>query len=595
MRITICGGGALGHVCAAFLASQPRLGVSLLTGHPDAWDGEVEAVDPSGKVFRSRLDLVTDDVTRALDGADMVLLCQPGFLIRQTLERIRPHIKDIPVGSVVSSTGFFFEAEECIPQHPVFGFQRVPFIARVKEYGRSAQLLGYKDKLAVATRYMPEPEAFARRLGELFATPTSLLDSYLEAALTNSNPILHTGRLYSMFHGWNGRPMDRQILFYREWDLASSELIVEMDGEFGRLREKLGIGRENLPTLLDYYESGDAGALTAKLASIAAFRDIPAPMKPSGDGWVPDAGSRYFTEDFPYGLYYIKRLAHENGVAVPTIDAVYDWGMNFMLRQRYNPEGSLLRRAQLRMLHILEVVDGICRREGIPYWLDAGTLLGAVRHKGFIPWDDDMDICILKKDYKRFKKAALESLPPDLAYQDWTTDPNHFEMSPRIRDLNSLFDQPESRCQKYRGLFLDVILVERVPNMKVKKFICFFYRRVSREMHGYGKVAYKSPLRRFAVKALAYLAWPAVWLMTSIARLHAAAIRSDVMSRYYTHFPAPRCISDIFPCRDIAFEGRMFSAPAHPDRYLEKMFGDYMKLPPESEREGHSCPIEIYD
>ena len=261
----------------------------------------------------------------------------------------------------------------------------------------------------------------------------------------------------------------------------------------------------------------------------------------------------------------------------------------------YNPEGPTLRRAQLRMLTILEAVDKICREEDIPYWLDAGTLLGAVRHKGFIPWDDDMDICILRKDYKRFRKAALARLPENLAYQDWSTDPNHFEMSPRIRDLHSLFDQPESRCQKYRGLFLDVILVERVPSMKVKKFICFFYRRVTREMHNYGKVAYKSPIRRFVVKALAYIAWPFVWLMTSVARLYANITKSDVMSRYYTHFPAPRCISDIFPCKDIEFEGKMFSAPAHPDRYLEKMFGDYMTPPPESERGGHYCPIEVYD
>ena len=131
--------------------------------------------------------------------------------------------------------------------------------------------------------------------------------------------------------------------------------------------------------------------------------------------------------------------------------------------------------------------------------------------------------------------------------------------------------------------------------MKVKKFICFFYRRVTREMHNYGKVAYKSALRRVLVKAIAYILWPFVWLVTSIARLHAAIIKSDVMSRYYTHFPAPRCISDIFPCKDIEFEGKMFSAPAHPDRYLEKMFGDYMTPPPESERSGHHCPIEIYD
>ena len=261
----------------------------------------------------------------------------------------------------------------------------------------------------------------------------------------------------------------------------------------------------------------------------------------------------------------------------------------------YNPEGSLLRNAQLRMLHILEEVDKICRDADIPYWMDAGTLLGAVRHKGFIPWDDDLDICILRKDYKRFRKAALAKLPPDLAYQDWTTDKNHFEMSPRIRDTRSLFDQPESRFQKYRGLFLDVILVERVPSMRIKQFISFFYGRVSREIHNYGLVAYSSTPRRILTKALAYLLWPLTMLMILLARLLAAILRSNVLSRYYSRFPAPRYLSDIFPCQDLEFEGKMFSAPANPDHYLSCQFGRYRELPPESERKGHDCPIRIFD
>lgn len=587
MRVCICGGGSLGHVCAAYLASHGDVEVALLTGHPLAWGKSIEAADPDGKVFRGELAVISDSPAEALAGADMVLLCVPGFLIRKTLSDIKPYIGGAAVGSVVSSTGFFFEAMELLPGVPLFGFQRVPFIARVNEYGHSGSLLGYKRQLAVATVGIADREGFRRQVKYLFGTPVTLLESYLEAALTNSNPILHTGRLYSLFAG-HSEPFDHEVMFYGEWSDAESELLIAMDAEFSQLLEKLGVSREHTPSLLDYYESSDAHSLTEKIRSIQAFKGIAAPLKQTAAGWVPDLESRYFTEDFPYGLHYIKQLAEREGVPTPIIDKVYKWGIGML-------KNATLRRAQLRMLHILEVVDGICRREGIPYWLDAGTLLGAVRHKGFIPWDDDMDICILRKDYKRFRKAALASLPDDLAYQDWTTDPNHFEMSPRIRDLHSLFDQPESRCQKYRGLFLDVILVERVPSMRVKKFICFFYRRVTREMHNYGKVAYKSPVRRVVVKAVAYLAWPFVWLMTSVARLYAAAIKSDVMSRYYTHFPAPRCISDIFPCKDIEFEGEMFSAPAHPDRYLEKMFGDYMTLPPESERGGHYCPIEVYD
>lgn len=62
------------------------------------------------------------------------------------------------------------------------------------------------------------------------------------------------------------------------------------------------------------------------------------------------------------------------------------------LRVKYNPDGSLLRNAQLRMLEILIDFDRVCRKHDIKYWLSSGTLLGAVRHGGFIPWDDDLDV-----------------------------------------------------------------------------------------------------------------------------------------------------------------------------------------------------------
>ncbi|MDO4949955.1 MAG: LicD family protein [Bacteroidales bacterium] len=261
---------------------------------------------------------------------------------------------------------------------------------------------------------------------------------------------------------------------------------------------------------------------------------------------------------------------------------------------QYNPQGSLRRKAQIRMLHILEVVDAICRDEHIDYWMDAGTLLGAVRHKGFVPWDDDLDICIMRRDYARFKRAALKRLPADLAFQDWTTDKYHFEMSPRIRDLHSLFDQPESKCQKYRGLFLDVILVERVPSMKIKQMVYFFYGRVTREIHNYGYAVYTSKKRILMNKILAYIFWLPTMTLTNIARLTAWAIQSDVVSRFYSPFRGPRCLSDIFPCRELEFENHLFYAPANPDAYLRKQFGDYMTLPPESERKGHDCGIEIY-
>src|SRR5690554_6780661 len=91
-----------------------------------------------------------------------------------------------------------------------------------------------------------------------------------------------------------------------------------------------------------------------------------------------------------------------------------------------NGDGTLLRKAQLRVLDMFIEVDGICRKHGIEYWLMGGTLLGAARHGGFIPWDDDMDICILHKDLKKLRKALIAELSAQYAVQDRTTDKNYY-------------------------------------------------------------------------------------------------------------------------------------------------------------------------
>lgn len=264
------------------------------------------------------------------------------------------------------------------------------------------------------------------------------------------------------------------------------------------------------------------------------------------------------------------------------------------LRDRYNPDGSLLRAAQLRMLDILVAVDGICRKEGISYWLDAGTLLGAVRHGGFIPWDDDLDICIMKEDYGKFKAAMLRNLPSNLAYQDWTTDRHHFEMALRIRDLNSLFDQDESRFQRWRGLFLDVVLLEKMPSMRFHNFMYPLYGRVTRTIHNHGYVEGKSKCRIAVEKAAAYALLPLAELLRAAGRIASALKSSDLVGRYYSGFRNPRHLKNVFPLSEMNFEGHSFKVPGNTDAYLRDLFGDYSKLPSEEQRGGHQVKIELY-
>lgn len=328
VKICIVGGGNLAHVCAGVLASQSNCQVNMLTRHPEKWNTQIVAEDLNGKKYTGNLHTVSNNAEDVAPGNDIIFLCLPGFAIEYVLHNIKPYIENATVGSIVCSTGFFFTAHRILgTKAKLFGFQRTPFIARTTEYGHSATLLGYKSKIAIATENIYDTEDFRKTVEKLWLTPTSLLNSHYEASLTNSNPILHTGRLYSMWKEWKGEIYNHNILFYREWTNEASRIIIDMDAEFMKLLEVLPVTRGSIPTLLDYYESSDAESLTQKIRSIPAFQNILSPMKEVHGGWIPDFRNRYFTEDFPYGLRFIQELCKKHHINSPCIDEIYRWGI----------------------------------------------------------------------------------------------------------------------------------------------------------------------------------------------------------------------------------------------------------------------------
>lgn len=339
--ITIIGGGHLGHVCAGFLGAQEGVELRLLTRRPQFWADCVEVTDPDGVVFKGRFAMVTSNPAEALSGADIVLLCLPGYSIREMLEKIAEHLEPhTAVGAIVASTGFFFHAFDVLKKtQPLFGFQRVPFIARTKEYGHSADLLGYKPSLSVAIEHTEDKETLCATLQDLFRCPVNLLESFYEVSLSNSNPLLHTSRIYSLLQDHSeGKVYDRVPFFYKEWTEEAASLYIALDCELQALLRVLGVREGAIPDVLTYYESTDAASLTRKLRSIPAFQGIPAPMKAadaqsqsqSQSRYVPDFSSRYFTEDFAIGLCFTRNLCHENGVQCPTMDKVYEWGKRYL-------------------------------------------------------------------------------------------------------------------------------------------------------------------------------------------------------------------------------------------------------------------------
>ena len=262
---------------------------------------------------------------------------------------------------------------------------------------------------------------------------------------------------------------------------------------------------------------------------------------------------------------------------------------NEELRQHFNPEGSLLRRQQLRMLDILLEIDRICKKHKIQYWLSCGTLLGAIRHHGFIPWDDDLDIEMLWQDYQRLLKVLPTELPPTMALQCTKTDRNYFFFYAKVRDRQSHLEESNQydRFWKEQGIYIDIFPHHRQPT---------WLHLLSEKLHGH---VYK-------IIRLMGESDKELWKVRLITRINEKfffpIMRTLCRFSKATHtfafgipFHAPRPIEAILPVGEAEFEGHLFPIPKDSHTILSLMYGDYMRLPDLDKLQPHVGKLEIYD
>ena len=246
------------------------------------------------------------------------------------------------------------------------------------------------------------------------------------------------------------------------------------------------------------------------------------------------------------------------------------------------------RAVQLKQLGILKEIDAICRRNGIDYWLDGGTILGAVRHGGFIPWDDDIDIAMPLTDLPRFVEAAQRELPDNLYIQTPATEREVRMPIYKVRDRESfLVESADDFTRHYgKGLYVDIF-----PMMPYPSCSRSFIKRVAK---GYCRAnAILSSQHYYSARSCAEFFWFGLkrawckwqWNVACLLRMKGEYTSNTLNNNGYGIMHRT---DSIFPTGRIRFEDAEFNAPADPDAYLTDLYHDYMQLPPADKRGGHA-------
>ena len=261
-------------------------------------------------------------------------------------------------------------------------------------------------------------------------------------------------------------------------------------------------------------------------------------------------------------------------------------------------EQAILKRIQALEIKVALEMDRICEKYGIKYFMTAGTVLGAVRHKGFIPWDDDMDFGMLRDDYEKFIEICSTELGKDFFLQTWDTDKEYPFSYAKLR-LNGtkLHEAFYGNCSLHQGIGIDIFPFDNVPEGKIAKWLqskkYYILKRMLWIKKDMGKVivdSKKTKLKFLILKFFAYL-----WKFDTLKNIFLKTqkkynnVKTDliVADGSYSYNKETIKREWIEELVKLKFENVSFFTYANPIEYLISFYGDYNKLPPVGERNRH--------
>lgn len=274
-------------------------------------------------------------------------------------------------------------------------------------------------------------------------------------------------------------------------------------------------------------------------------------------------------------------------------------------------DNQQLKTAQRAMFLIAKEIRRVCDKNKITYSMAFGTMIGILRHKGFIPWDDDLDMTMERKEYERFIRCCETDLGEDFVLQTPETDPDYPWPFLKVRLKGTKFKSEWDNDSRYEGVWVDVFPIDKAPKSALRlKLMNIRYKAILRALHikagitGYLDQGAAKKLLRAILSAYGRLFSKERLMQKLNAICTRYTFREDYESGYVFSVEAlynrlPESIFDSYI--EGEFEGERFLMAAGYDQWLKLEYGAYMELPPKEQRENHhkiaqfEIPTELLD
>ncbi|MBR2555220.1 MAG: LicD family protein [Lachnospiraceae bacterium] len=267
-----------------------------------------------------------------------------------------------------------------------------------------------------------------------------------------------------------------------------------------------------------------------------------------------------------------------------------------------------LRQLQLVELDMLKQFVAFCEKNGLRYYLLEGTLLGAVRHKGFIPWDDDIDVVMPRNDYNKLLELGRNAFEEPLSLNHYSFTPGYYYSFARLANNSIHIMNHSANIPRKEAVAVDIIPLDGFPDPGIRRL--FHKLRITywwdlNNLAQFDELVDQKRKRTRRVKFFLAIASKLQWLFRNVntkkclenVNKALAAYDYDSDTNYVINYLGTWGFHEIIP-RDymgegskVEFEGEEFMAPADTHAMLTMIYGDYMTMPPENERNWHNAEI----